>query len=241
MKYKQYRFLMKANCKIPMNLQLFADDGDDAGAGAAGGGGSGAGGSSGDGGSTGTGGISGDGTGGTEGTGASGSQKPLSFDDFLKGDGNQAEFDRRVQKAIETAVSKAKEKWDTMASESATEAKKLEKMNAEEKAEYQRQKRIKELDDREAELTRRELKATAKNTLADKGLPQELSEILVYTDAEACNKSIDAVSKAFSAAVENAVKDRLKGGDPMKKAPAPASEEDILKKQVKEAVAKGWS
>ena len=26
----------------------------------------------------------------------------MSFDDFLKGEGNQAEFDRRVQKAIDT-------------------------------------------------------------------------------------------------------------------------------------------
>ena len=27
--------------------------------------------------------------------------KPVSFDEFLKGDGNQAEFDRRVQKAYQ--------------------------------------------------------------------------------------------------------------------------------------------
>ena len=239
MKYKQYRSLMMANCKLPMNIQLFAEDGGDTGAGS--GGGSGTGSSSDNNGDGGNGSSSGDGNGGTDGPDAKAAQKPVSFDDFLKGEGNQAEFDRRVQKAIETAVSKAKEKWDMLANDKATEAKKLEKMNAEEKAEYQRQKRIKELDDREAEITRRELMATAKNTLADKGIPQGLAEILVYTDAEACNKSIDAVSKAFSAAVEAAVKDRLKGGDPMKKADAPASEEDLMKKKVREAVAKGWS
>lgn len=234
MKFKQYSFLMtKARCKMPVNLQLFADGGDDPAAGSGGGG------SDPDGGSSG----SGDpvGTSGEDAGKGVGKDKPMSFDEFLKGEGNQAEFDRRMQKAIDTAVSKAKEKWDTLANDKATEAKKLEKMNAEEKAEYQRQKRIKELDDREAEITRRELMATAKNTLADKGLPQELSEILVYTDAEACNKSIEAVTKAFSNAVEAAVKERLKGTEPMKKAGGNETPEEIMKKQIQEAVAKGWS
>lgn len=62
-----------------MNLQFFAD---------------------GDG--TGADGSNGDGSGG-EGSG----QGTLSFDDFLKEEGNQAEFDRRLNKAIETAVKNA--------------------------------------------------------------------------------------------------------------------------------------
>ena len=73
------------------NLQLFAEgDGDDGG--------------SGDGNGDGTG--TGDGNG--EGNNGNGS---MSFDDFLKGEGNQAEFDRRVQKAVKTAVTNAQEKW----------------------------------------------------------------------------------------------------------------------------------
>ena len=167
--------------------------------------------------------------------------KPVSFDDFLKDGKNQAEFDRRVQSAIDTAVSKAREKWQIMADDKATEAKKLEKMSADEKAEYQRQKRIKELDEREAEITRRELMATAKNTLADKGLPQELASILTYTDAKACSASIEAVEKAFSAAVEAAVKDRVKGGEPIKKAQGSEAAEEIMAKTIRDNVLKGWS
>lgn len=41
------------------------------------------------------------------GVGAGSGTEPLSFEDFLAQEGNQAEFDRRVQKAIQTAVANA--------------------------------------------------------------------------------------------------------------------------------------
>ena len=182
---------MKKNKFPMMSLQLFAEgDGD----GAQGGDGSGA--------------------------GANGANnEPLSFDGFLAQEGNQAEFDRRVQKAIDTAVSNAQQKWQALTDDKLSEAEKLAKMNKEEKAAYMQQKKDKELSDRESAVARKELMAEAKNTLAEKKLPAGLAEVLNYTDAESCNKSIDAVEKAFQAAVEAAVQDRLKGGDPMKKAP----------------------
>ena len=40
-------------------------------------------------------------------------EEPLSFDDFLA-HGGQAEFDRRVNKAIKTAVDNAHRKWQTL-------------------------------------------------------------------------------------------------------------------------------
>ena len=61
--------------------------------------------------------------------------------------------------------------------------------------------------------------AEAKNTLAEKNLPVSLAEVLNYTDADSCSKSISAVEKAFQQAVEEAVNERLKGGKPPKKAP----------------------
>ena len=160
----------------------------------------------------------------------------MSFDDFLKTGTNQAEFDRRVQQAINTAVSKAQDKWKILTDDKVSEAEKLAKMTAAEKQQYMEQKRQKELDAREAKITKRELMATAKNTLTDKKLPLELADILVYTDAESCNASIAAVEKAFNTAVEAAVQERLKGGDPMKKAP---QGNDALQKQIEEAMAGG--
>lgn len=43
------------------------------------------------------------------------------FDNFLQQKGNQAEFDRRVQKATQTAVNNAKKKWDALPEKEKTE------------------------------------------------------------------------------------------------------------------------
>lgn len=193
---------MKKN-NFPMTLQLFAEgDGDGAGGGNVSGAG-----------------ASGEGT----------NNEPLSFDGFLAQEGNQAEFDRRVQKAIDTAVSNAQQKWQALTDDKLSEAEKLAKMNKEEKAAYMQQKKEKELSDRESAVARKELMAEAKNTLAEKKLPAGLAEVLNYTNAESCNKSIDAVEKAFQAAVEAAVQERLKGGEPPK---TPPNTGDDMAKQV---------
>ena len=60
--------------------------------------------------------------------------------------------------------------------------------------------------------------AEARNTLAGDGLPQELAEVLNYTDADTCKKSMETVKTAFQEAVEAAVEEKLKGGKPPKKA-----------------------
>lgn len=180
-----------------MNLQFFAESGD--GAGADQGEGSGSGSETAE-----------SGTDGAE----TGNKEPKSFDDLLKNKDYQAEFDRRVQKALGTA----KEKWTALMDDKLSEADKLAKMNKEEKAEYLRQKQEKELKDREAAITRRELMAEAKNTLAEKKLPVGLAEVLNYADADSCNKSMAAVEKAFQEAVQATVEEKLKGGEPLKKA-----------------------
>ena len=148
----------------------------------------------------------------------------MSFDDFLKDPKNQAEFDRRVGKALETNRSKMQADIEAKIQEARTEAEKLAKMNAEQKAEYEKEKREKELADREASITKRELAATAKEQLAEKGLPLSLADVLNYSSAEACAASIDAVGKAFQEAVEKAVEERLSGGKPPKKADDKASD-----------------
>lgn len=143
--------------------------------------------------------------------------EPVSFDDFLAEEGNQAEFDRRVQKAVNTAVTNAQEKWQALADDKLSEAEKLAKMTKDEQKTYMQNKRDKELSDREAAVTRSELMAEAKNNLSDEGLPVELAEVLNYTDADACKKSMETVKKAFQTAVEKAVDEKLKGGSLRKK------------------------
>lgn len=203
------RVFGKARCKVPMNLQFFAEGGE-------GGAGGGAGGSA-----SGDAGVAGA-EGGTAG-GEGGAGAPMSFDDFLKDPRNQAEFDRRVDKALNTSRTKMQAEIEAQITAAKTEAEKMAKMNAEQKAQYEAEKQAKELADREAAITKRELMATAKEQLAERGLPISLASVLSYANAEECTASIETVGKAFQEAVEKAVNDRLAGGKPPKKADNPAA------------------
>lgn len=119
-----------------------------------------------------------------------------------------------VNKLITDRLSKEREKFNVTLEEKLSEAQKLAKMNADQKAQYEREQAEAKLAQREAEITKRELKATAKDTLLSKGLPIELADALVYTDADACNASMEAVTKAFEQAVTRAVNDRLRQDPP---------------------------
>lgn len=138
-------------------------------------------------------------------------EQPKSFDDLLKDKAYQSEFDKRVAKALETAKGKWQIEQQKAIEEATSEAVKLQRMNAEQKAQYEREKQEADFNKRLAELNARELKATAKETLASEGLPLELAEVLNYADAETCSKSIEAVKIAFQSTVEKAVNEKLKG------------------------------
>lgn len=153
----------------------------------------------------------GDGSSGSTGEGDKGSSgdegdSKATFDDLLKDKDYQSEFDKRVSKALETA----KVKWQKDTDDKLSEAQKMAKMNADEKAKYEFQKREDALAKREAETQRKELLYTAKDILAEKGLPAELSEVLNFENADKCNKSIDTLEKVFRSEVQKAVEQKLK-------------------------------
>lgn len=164
---------------LKLNLQLFAEGGE-GGSGAQGGG---------------------NGAGeGDEG------QAPISF-------ANQSEFDsvvdKRISKALETAQSKWQTESDKRVAEAKSEGEKLAKLNEDQRAELEKQQQDEALAQREADITRRELRAQSLEQLAERDLPKELIDVVVLTDAESCNKSIEGIEKAFRSAVENAVNKRL--------------------------------
>ncbi len=141
-------------------------------------------------------------------------QKPQTLDEVLAGNKNfQAEFDRRMTKGIETA----RAKWDEQKKAEMTEQEKLAKMKADEKAQYEREKAEKRLMEREAEVTRRELTATAKETLVEKGLSADLAAVLNYSNADTCKESLEAVEKAVRLAAESIVNSKLKSDGAPKK------------------------
>ena len=183
-----------------LNLQLFAE-GEGTGSG-----------SSGDGAGAGEGGGTGSGDGGAGGNGS------LSFDDFLKQEGNQAEFDRRVQKAIDTAVSNAQKKWKDLHDDKLSEAEKLAKMTNEEKAAYRMSQMEKELNAFKEKDTLAEMSKTARKMLSEEDItiPDELLAHLVSTDAEDTKNTVQAFAKLFKDAVQEAIKTKYKGNPPKK-------------------------
>lgn len=153
---------------------------------------------------------------GGDGGGSGSEDKPVSFDDFLKEEGNQAEFDRRVQKAVNTAVTNAQEKWKALTDDKLTEAEKLAKMTKEEKAEYKNRKLEKELEDMKRQNAVTEMAKTARKMLADEeiNIPDELLGHLVSESAEDTKAAVEAFSRMYKTAVQAAVKDALKGNPP---------------------------
>lgn len=149
--------------------------------------------------------------------GGKGTPEPMSFEDFLKLEGNQAEFDRRLQKAVSTAVSKAHEKWEILNDEKLSEAEKLAKMTKEEKAAYKTKKLEEELASLKREKEVAGLASEARKTLSDDGIniPDELLANLIGEDATKTKANVEAFTKLFNEAVNEIVKKKAQQDSPL--------------------------
>lgn len=144
------------------------------------------------------------------------------LDDILNSNKEiQAEIDRRMAKAQSTAIANAKAEWEKQAQAEKEEAARVAKMNADEKARHEQEKREKAFAEREAAITKREMTADAIEKLAENGLSPKLAKCFNYSSREAFEASYDEVTAAFSEAVADQVNEKLKGGKP------PAAATDI--------------
>lgn len=168
-----------------------------------------------------------EGTGGeSNGTGANGEETQgneesqgtsgNTFEDFLKDGKNQAEFDRRVNKAIETALGNAKAKWQEEADQKAEEAAKVAKMNAEQKQQYELEKLQKENERLLAESVKNQLSRNAAAGLAEKGIEatQDVLDFVVGNDADDTNARIDKLVKIVESQLKKAEIARATGTTP---------------------------
>ena len=117
------------------------------------------------------------------------------------------EIDTRIQEAVE----RARAEWEHQQAED----QRVAGMTADERAGYELSRREAELAEREKKLLRRELKAMALEKLAERGLPRELADALSYDSEAECLKGIDGIERAFRAAVQTAVDERLRGETPV--------------------------
>lgn len=121
---------------------------------------------------------------------------------------NDADLDRIIgQKFAE---------WQKKQQKAVDEAKKLAEMNAQQKAEYERDQMKQELEAYKRKDALAEMAKTARKMLSDENInvSDELLAMMVTTDAEGTKAAIDSFAKMFKDSVESAVKERLRGDTP---------------------------
>lgn len=202
-KAKQFGLLNDHKNRFPLNIQLFADEGSNE--------------------------AETDETGGDDDSQSENSEDDTGDDD----QGESKSFTQEdVDKAIQKRLARERKKWEQEQVNQQTEAEKLAGMSEAQKKKYQEEKKQRDLETREKEITKRELAATAKEALADKGLPTSLADVLDYTDADSCDASIKKVEKAFQEAVQKEIDKKIQGGEVIKKAKSNSTktEQDLIYK-----------
>ena len=134
-------------------------------------------------------------------------------------DGKKSEPEEKpkyTDKDVDEILNKKFAKWQEKQDKAVSEAKKLAAMNATQKAEYERDQLQKQLDEYKRKDSLAEMTKTARSMLSESGISVSdgVLAMLVNTDAEQTKAAVDGFSKAFKDAVEEAVKERLKGRTP---------------------------
>lgn len=128
-----------------------------------------------------------------------------------------------TQADVDRLIRKEQAKWKRQQEKAVSEAQRLAGLTAEQRAAEEARTREENLTKREAEITRRELRAQALSDLAEQQMPSELADLLDYTDADACAESIKKIRGVWQKAVQKGVEQRVKGSAPKagdgKKAP----------------------
>ena len=117
---------------------------------------------------------------------------------------------------VDDIINKKFAKWQKDQEAKITEAEKLAKMNAEEKADYERAKLEDELKELRKKDTLNSMTKIARSMLSEKGIQadDDLVGILITTDADKTKEAVESFSKLFESTVEKAVNDKLKGRTP---------------------------
>lgn len=142
-----------------------------------------------------------------------------------------SEADKRVAKALEKAKSKWQEEQAKALEDAKSEGARLAKMSADEKARELEKQRQAALDNREAELNRRELSASTKSLLVDKGLPGQLADSLVALgDADKIKATVETLEKSIQETVNKQVEAKLQTDPPKNGASALDGADDPFNK-----------
>lgn len=131
----------------------------------------------------------------------------------------QADVDRQISKAVESALSKNKAKWEeekqAELEKAKNEAAEYAKLTQKEKEEAELTKRLGQLEQREKELNQRELLNQIQGDLKEHNLPLELADSLIHTnDSEKIKTQLTAIKQLVDNEVNARVKEALRQDTP---------------------------
>lgn len=128
-------------------------------------------------------------------------EQPTPPDDKPKGEETGKTFSRdELAKIVAAETKKARASWEQEAEAKKEEAKKLAKMNAEEKLQHELEQKEAEIAELKRGQTLNEMKSEASKMLSGAGLPQddELLGLIVSEDAEATKKAVAVITNFAS-------------------------------------------
>lgn len=138
-------------------------------------------------------------------------EEPLTFDQLLASNRDyQSEFDRKVTQAL----TKARQTWDREQAENMDEAKRLEKMTATERAQYQLSKDKATLEQERAAFARERLQVSVGAELQKRGLSADFAVYLTGSDAETSKANIDTFESLWKSSLSDAVNGRMRSSAP---------------------------
>lgn len=133
----------------------------------------------------------------------------MDFDEILKDPKYQAEFDKRIAKAIETS----KTKWDEEAEAKRKELEEEAKLSAEEKTRKEIEKLTKENETYKANEARRAMKDSSLEYIKTKGYSSAIADLVdlsSFKDEEEMHTKLDSINTTYSNTISKAIDDKLK-------------------------------
>ncbi len=134
---------------------------------------------------------------------------------------------------LDKILNKRFARWEKQKDEEKNEAARLATMNAQEKAEHERDKLQKELDELKKANNIAEMEKQARSILQDDGIviADDLISMLVTEEAESTSQNVKSFINSFTKAVQDEVKKQLSHKKPTTGASKGLTKEDILKVQ----------
>ena len=144
-------------------------------------------------------------------------------------DGKGADEKKYSDADLDKIINQKFARWQKDQEKAVSEAKKLASMTEQEKAEHERDEIKKELEALKKANNMAEMGKQARKMLNEDGIniPDDLVNLIIAEDAETTKDTVQQFSKLFKAAVQDAVKEALKG-----KTPGTGSSGTITKEQI---------